>query len=100
MESIIKDFEKLGYSHDDAKELAELSFISDPVKFNPITDEDLAEMFNITMEELSKSIEDGTFISIADIPEELVDKFNNVETGYPIFACELREIMENYEEVN
>lgn len=99
MEQIINEFEKLGFSHDDAKELAELSLIGDPVNesFNPITDEDLAEMFNITMEELSKCIEDGTFISMADIPEELVDKFNSVETGYPIFADDLKIIMEEME---
>ena len=99
MEQIINEFKKLGFSHNDAKELAELSLIGDPVNenFNPITDEDLAEMFNITMEELSKSIKDGTFISMADIPDELANRFNSVETGYPIFADDLKKIMEETE---
>ena len=34
---------------------------------------------------------------MADIPEDLVDKFNSVETGYPVFADDLKKIMEEME---
>ena len=45
-----------------------------------ITEQDIADMFNISLEELKKGIEDGTVYGYAteDIDEEIVDRIENI----------------------
>ena len=63
----IEDWELLGYTHDEAIELSELSVVWSPIKIDP--------------EELDR----------------IVEAFNNVGEVYPISAEDLKKALERYE---
>ncbi len=61
-----------------------------------ITEQDIADVFNISLEELKKGIEDGTIYGYAteDIDEEIVDKFNSLGlTSFYVTSDELKDIL-------
>ena len=64
-------------------------------QFKEITEQEIANMFGISLEQFKKECNEGIIKCFAkqDIYEELIDKFNNCSTGYPIRAEELRKIL-------
>ena len=65
MEEIIKEFEKLGYTHKKSEEFAKDSQLEWPVH-EAITDIELAKMFGISLEQFEKEFKDGTIICTAE----------------------------------
>lgn len=62
-----------------------------------ITEQDIANMFDISLEELKNGIEDGTIYGYAteDIDEKIVDKFNSLGlTSFYVTSNELKYILE------
>ena len=65
MEEIIKEFEKLGYTHKESEEFTELSQLECPVQ-EAITDIELAEMFGLSLDQFKQEVKDGTIICAAE----------------------------------
>ena len=79
IEEYAKDFEKLGYAHEESVELAKatIHLITDP-------DIDFAQLIQplvqIDTEEFNR----------------IVEEFNNVGEAYPISAADLKKVLERY----
>lgn len=63
--------------------------------FKEITEQELADMFGISLEQFNKECNEGLIKCFAkqDIDEELIDKFCSIPTVNPISANELRKIL-------
>lgn len=63
--------------------------------FKEITEQDIADMFGISLEQLKKEWEDGTIQCFAenDIDMEIVEKFNSIPEVYTIKAEDVRKVL-------
>lgn len=63
--------------------------------FEPVTIQDIAAMFNISLEQCEKELQDGIIKCYADekLDEDVVVRFNGIPLVNPIFEKDLREIL-------
>ena len=64
--------------------------------FKEITEQELADMFGISLEQFKKECDEGIIKCFAEqhIDMDIIDKFNGVSTGYPIRVEDLKKILE------
>lgn len=65
--------------------------------FEPVKIQDIAVMFNISLEQCEKELQDGTIKCWADekLDEDVVDKFNSLGlTSFYVTSDELKNILE------
>lgn len=66
--------------------------------FKEVTEQDIADMFGISLEQCKKELADGIIECWAKqyIDMDIVDKFNSIPLVNPISANDLRKILGKY----